>query len=157
MLCGLAKDLLENLKQDSHKILSKKILYRSLVHWISWSDRVSKSIKLQSLRFFLETLSGTLMELIRSNTMLVATACTLLFCWSDRMSWTLTSQSILSNTNTNVLPSFNSCTARSKKCFPISSWTVYFIDFERHTPYLCNLTTSWKGIETRKITIKDYN
>ena len=81
----------------------------------------------------------------------------LLFCWSDRMSWTLTSQSILSNTKTNVLPSFNSCTARSKKYFPISSWTVYFIDLERQTPYLCNWSTSWKGIQRSKLQVRKEN
>ena len=76
-----------------------------------------------------------LLEEIPSNTMLEATAYTLLFFWSDRMSWTLTSQTISSNAKTNVLPSFKSYTARSKKCFLLSSGTVYFIDFERHTPH----------------------
>ena len=99
-------------------------------HALVLLNRQSKQIQhVAVVKVFLGPLSGMLLEEIRSNTMLEATAC------SDRMSWTLTSQTMLSNTKTNVLPSFKSCTAWSKKCFLISSWTVYFIDFKRHTPY----------------------
>ena len=105
-------------------------------HALVLLNRQSKQIQhVAVVKVFLGPLSGMLLEEIRSNTMLEATACTLLSSCSDRMSWTLTSQTMLSNTKTNVLSSFKSYTARSKKCLLISSWTVYFIDFKRHTPY----------------------
>lgn len=94
-------------------------------------------------QFFFGPSSGKCLELRRSKTILLATAWTLLFWLWERVSWTLTSQFMLFETNTNVLPSETSFMAWSKKCFS-TCWIAYFIILSRHNPYLCIPSTSLK-------------
>jgi len=75
--------------------------------------------------------------------MLVATVWTLLFCLSERMSCTLTLQSILSRTRANVFSSFTISTARSRKWCPMFSWILYFMGGTIEIPYLLNFSTSY--------------
>ena len=133
-----------NAGKNSTKIRPMNTLFCSLVHLFSSSLRLKVSLRLQFARLFFGPASGKCLEETRSNTMLVATAWTVRFCLSDLMSCTLTSQSTLSRANTNDLPSFTSCTTWSRKCFPISSWIAYFMDFSRQNPYLLRLSTSLK-------------
>ena len=75
-----------------HKILATRSLYRSFIRFFSSSERVTSSFISQSFRSLLGPSSGRSLDEMRSNTKLVATAWTLLFCASDLMSWTPSSQ-----------------------------------------------------------------